>query len=164
MTMTPDPALQAWLDQEDRRTADIIRTSGTYIQYVGGDVAHHLTSFAYTVGLFGIAHPELLVFGLDARTAGALLNDVSARVREGRILVPGSTLRFDDWAHRVRVEAVPNPGDIAFAANRFYQRPDEFSVPLLQLTYDDRDGRFPDEDGYANASWIQPRPGEFSAR
>lgn len=93
MTMTPDPALQAWLDQEDRRTADIIRTSGTYIQYVGGDVAHHLTSFAYTVGLFGIAHPELLVFGLDARTAGALLNDVSARVREGRILVPGSTLR-----------------------------------------------------------------------
>lgn len=47
MTMTPDPALQAWLDQEDRRTADIIRTSGTHIQYVGGDVAHHLTSFAY---------------------------------------------------------------------------------------------------------------------
>ncbi|GEP46529.1 hypothetical protein FVP74_05180 [Microbacterium saccharophilum] len=85
MTMTPDPALQAWLDPEDRRTADIIRTSGTYIQY-------------------------------------------------------------------------------AFAANRFDQRPDEFSVPLLQLTYDDRDGRFPDEDGYADASWIQPRPGEFSAR
>ncbi|SFI28926.1 hypothetical protein SAMN04487751_0906 [Microbacterium saccharophilum] len=37
-------------------------------------------------------------------------------------------------------------------------------MPLLQLTYDDRDGRFPDEDGYADASWIQPRPGEFSAR
>jgi hypothetical protein len=163
MTMTPDPSLLAWLDQDDTRTAQTIRRHGTTIEYVMGDMRARLTPFAYTVGLFGMGHPELLVFGLDPRTSNVLLNDVSARVKAGSDLVPGERLEFDGWSHRVTVEAVPNPGEIAFAANRFYQRPDEHSVPLLQLTYDDRDGRFPWQDGYGNAEWIQPRPGTFSA-
>ena len=99
----------------------------------------------------------------DQRTAGLLLNDVAGRVRDGHDLTPGELLTFDGWAHRVTVETVPNPGDIVFAANRFYQRPDEHSVAVFQLTYDDRDGRFPWEDGYGNAEWIQPRPGTFHA-
>jgi hypothetical protein len=49
-----------------------------------------------------------------------------------------------------------------FEANRFYQRPDEFSVPVLQLSYDDTEGRFPWEDGFATPE-IQPRPGTFKA-
>jgi Domain of unknown function (DUF4262) len=47
-------------------------------------------------------------------------------------------------------------------ANRFYLRPDEASVPVLQLTYDDRPGRFPWEPGYAVPD-MQPRPGTFRA-
>ena len=31
MTNPLEPSLQAWLDQEDRRTAEIIRKYGTYI-------------------------------------------------------------------------------------------------------------------------------------
>lgn len=163
MTLAPDPTLTAWLDQEDRRTAETIRTHGTSIEYVGGDMRRRQAPFAYTIGLFGIAHPELLVLGIDQRTAGLLLNDVAGRVRDGHDLTPGELLTFDGWAHRVTVETVPNPGDIVFAANRFYQRPDEHSVAVFQLTYDDRDGRFPWEDGYGNAEWIQPRPGTFHA-
>ena len=163
MTMIPDPAVIAWLDQQDRRTAQTIRTHGTHIEYVIGDMRRSQTPFAYTIGLFGMGHPVLLVFGLDSRRRGLLLTDVSDRVRRGRDIVPGELLEFDGWGHRVKVEAVPNPGEIAFAANRFYQRPDEHSVPLLQLTYDDRDGLFPWDDEYANAVWIQPRPGTFSA-
>lgn len=163
MTLTPDPTLIAWLDQEDRRTAETIRTHGTSIEYVIGDKLRKQTPFAYTIGLFGIAHPELLVLGLDPRTASLLLNDVSGRVRDGHRLMPGELLAFDGWGHRVTVETVPNPGDIVFAANRFYQRPDEYSVEVFQLTYDDRASRFPWEDGYANAEWIQPRPGAFHA-
>jgi hypothetical protein len=163
MTMTPDPAVTAWLDQEDKRTAQTIRKHGVSLQYVGGDMQLRQTPFAYTIGLFGMGHPELLVFGLDARTTGLLLNDVSDRVRLGQDIVPGQVLEFEGWSHKVTVESVPNPGEIAFAANRFYQRPDEYSVELLQLTYDDRDGRFPWEDDYGNAVWIQPRPGSFSA-
>lgn len=84
-------------------------------------------------------------------------------IRGGRNIVAGEMLSFTDWPHRVVAEVVPNPGEIAFAANRFYQRPAEASVPLLQLTYDDKSGRFPWEDGYANAPWVQPRPGELRA-
>jgi len=158
-----DPALQAWLDQEDRHTAEIIRTHGTYIQYVGGDSQRKEAPFGYTVGLFGIGHPELLVVGVAPGTAGGLLNDVAGRVRAGEVIVPGQLLTFDAWAHRVIAESVPNPGEIAFAANRFYQRPDEHSVELLQLTYDDRQGRFPWDEGYSNPAWVQPRPGELRA-
>lgn len=168
-----NPAQQAWLDQEDRHTAEIIRKHGTYIQYVGGTgcaccaargeeppVASQ-APFAYTVGLFGPGHPELAVVGVDPGTASAVLNDVSARVRAGHDLMPGEVLSFDGWPHRVTVETVPNPGEIAFAANRFYQRPSEASVPLYQLTYDDKHGRFPWERGYANPADVQPRPGTW---
>ncbi|WP_457098433.1 DUF4262 domain-containing protein [Microbacterium sp. P5_E9] len=50
-----------------------------------------------------------------------------------------------------------------FAANRFYQRPDEASVPALQLTYPDKEGRFPWDAGCSLPAWRQPRPGEFRA-
>lgn len=163
MTLAPDPAIEAWLDQEDQRTAQIIRAHGTYVQYVGGDSRLQQAPFAYTVGLFGVGHPELLIVGVSHDTASVVLNDVSARVRAGQDLVAGQMLSFDDWAHRVVVEAVPNPGEIVFAANRFYRRPDDFSVEVLQLTYDDKGGRFPWDEGYRNPAWVQPRPGEFRA-
>jgi len=44
----------------------------------------------------------------------------------------------------------------------FYGRSVESSVPVLQLSYDDVEGRFPWEDGYA-APDMQPRPGTFTA-
>jgi Domain of unknown function (DUF4262) len=36
-------------------------------------------------------------------------------------------------------------------ANRFYQRPAEFSVPAYQLTWADAAGRFPWDTGWAEA-------------
>ncbi|HWH98347.1 MAG TPA: DUF4262 domain-containing protein [Pseudolysinimonas sp.] len=153
----------AWLDQEHSHTARMIRKHGVALTYVGGDSTAHKTSFAYTVGLYGIGHPELLVLGSDPGTASGLLNEVAGRVRSGADLVPGEILEFAQWPHRVLVEEVPNPGDILFAANGFYDRPPGVSVPALQLTYDDRAGRFPTDEGYDIPSWVQPRPGEFSA-
>lgn len=158
-----DPSIQAWLDQEDQRTAQIIRKHGTYNQYVIGDEDQRHPSFAYTIGLFGIGHPELLIVGVDHLTAGAVLNDVAARVRGGADLVPGEILGFDGWQHRALVEVVPNPGEIVFGANRFFRRPDEASVPVYQLTLDDTGGRFPGQTGYARPAWVQPRPGELRA-
>jgi prevent-host-death family protein len=76
-------------------------------------------------------------------------------------LVPGELLTFPDWPHRLVVEPVPNPGDIVFAANRHCQRPSEVSVPLLQLTWDDRQGKLPWDDGYSVPIEVQPRPGTF---
>lgn len=179
MTLADDPALQALRDQDDRRAVETIRRHGVRIMYIGGpdcdacaalnradrrrrSKAKQGVPFAYTIGLFGLRHPELLVFGVDPDIAHGLLNTVSARVRKGRDLAVGEVLSFEGWPHRALVEAVPDPGEILFEANRFYQRPREFSVEALQLTLDDRAGRFPGQAGYS-AEWVQPRPGRFRA-
>jgi hypothetical protein len=156
-----NPQVQAWLDQEDEHVAQTIRKHGVFIQFVSGDETE--PEFAYTVGLFGLGHPELVVLNVGMDTAGALLNHLSDRIRAGENLMPGSLLSFDKWPHRVTVEQLPNPGEILFAANRHYQRPPEASLPAYQLTYDDKQGRFPWDPGYSNNPGIQPRPGTWRA-
>jgi hypothetical protein len=154
---------QQWLDQEDRRVSAYIRDHGCSLEYILGCDCPDSTPFCYTIGLFGLGHPELLLFGTGPETACAVLNDVFARVKAGADLLPGQLLTFEDWPHRLFAEEVPNPGDILFGANRHYRRPDEHSVPALQLTWDDTTGRFPWDDGYSVPGWVQPRPGTFRA-
>lgn len=163
MAHVDDPRDTAWLDQHAQLIAEHIRLHGVHISYVIGEAQSRRTSIAYTVGLFGIGHPELLAVGLEPDDAMSLLNHVAARVRGGGQLVVGELLSFDRWAHRVVVEQSPNPGEIVFTANSHYRRPDVASVEVYQLTYDDLAGRFPWEDGYAVPAWIQPRPGTFRA-
>lgn len=158
-----DLSMQSWLDQEDARTREYVRRHGWAIEYVIGSPKKRRTSIAYTVGLFGLGHPELVILGADAGTAAGVLNDLGDRVRSGADLLPGQLLSFAEWPHRITVEVVPNPAEVLFAANRYYQRPDEASVPALQLTYDDRGGRFPWDAGYARPDWLQPRPGTYRA-
>lgn len=165
-----DSRTTAWLDQEDAHVAAIIRRHGWVIQYVGGPCGvpgcpgdhDDGLEFAYTVGLFGMGHPELLILGAGQQTSAGVLNELGARIRVGNNLIPGELITFEQWPHRIVPEPVPNPGEIVFSANRHYQRPPEVSVPVLQLSYDDTAGRFPWEDGYA-APDRQPRPGTFRA-
>jgi Domain of unknown function (DUF4262) len=126
----------------------------------GGDPSGQ--RFAYTVGLFGLGHPELLIFGVAPGAASGVLNELCSRVRNGQDFVPGQLLTFEGFQLRIIVEPVPNPGQIVLAANRHCQRPPEASVPVYQLTYDDPAGRFPWEADYAGPE-VQPRPGRFRA-
>lgn len=172
MSTIPDPRQRAWLDQEDADVADKIRRHGVCLQLVGMGTcsfpgcscsAETKRPFAYTVGLFGIAHPELVVVGLGMPTVSSVLNSAARLVLDGARLTPGENLVLPCWDRRIFVEEVPNPGDIAFGANRHYQRPAEASVPLLQLTYTDRRGRFPWDPMYAGSRRRQPRPGQWDA-
>ena len=158
-----DPQITAWLDQEDADVARMIREYGWYIQFVMGDERERKTSIAYTIGMFGLGTSRAgRSWSRSRRRRRAV--ERSRTSREGRRQPgPGELLEFDAWAHRVTVEEIPNPGAIVFGANRHYQRPDEASVPALQLTYNDREGRFPWEPGYSVSRWIQPRPGEYTA-
>lgn len=164
-----DARTRSWIDQHNAHITQTIRRDGWYVQYVGGEdcirpgCACEPTDeppFAYTVGLFGLGHPELLIFGVTPGVAVYVFRQLGDRVLEGDHLIPGQIIEFVE--HRAIVEEVPNPGDIVFTANDFYQRPDRFSVPVLQLTYDDADGRFPWEEGCQVAD-LQPRPGTFQA-
>jgi hypothetical protein len=161
---------QAWLDQEDARLTAVVRKHGWMIQYIGGETcsrpgcdSHHDEGapFAYTVGLFGMNHPELLIFGATPEVAIRVINHLGDTVRGGSEIMQGQLLELDVWDRRIFPEPVPNAGEILFTANRYYLRPDEYSVPALQLTYDDDQGRFPWEEGYSGPE--QPRPGTFRA-
>lgn len=161
--MTQDPQTTAWLDQEDARLARIIRTHRFAVQYVWSGDEPDEPGFGYTVGLFGLGHPELVVTGLDHRMSHALLNRVAGMVVDGRDLVPGEVIQDDTGQDILAVEVLPNPAEVLFSANRFYGRPDEFSVPAFQLTWADEDARVPWDPLCAYDSDRQPRPGSWRA-
>jgi uncharacterized protein DUF4262 len=160
--MTTDPQTTAWLDQEDAHLAQVIRGSRWAVQYVGPGEAPDEPAFGYTVGLFGLGHPELVVVGLGPDAAHGLLDEVAGMVADGRDLVPGF-VSPGGWAGRLFVEACPNPGEVLFAANRFYRRPAEYSVPAFQLTWPHADGSFPWDPGHPCGPGCQPRPGTWRA-
>jgi hypothetical protein len=161
--MTTDPQTIAWLDQEDARLARTIRTHRWAVQYVARGEGSDEPSFGYTVGLFGLGHPELVVVGIDYELACGVLNKVGGMVLEGRDLVPGEVLHDDDGQVAITVETLPNPGDVLFSANRFYERPDEYSVPAFQLTWALEGGIFPWDPDYPCGPECQPRPGTWRA-
>ncbi|GAA3880967.1 DUF4262 domain-containing protein [Tessaracoccus defluvii] len=119
-----------------------------------------VTAFAYTVGLFGIGHPELIVFGLDAESAYGTLYWFFDEVKRGRVLAPDEIVSPPGSDTRFLVERFPNPGSVVFAANRFHGRSRRSSVPVYQLTWDVA-GAFPREEGYRYPATLQPRPGDF---
>ncbi|HEV7210679.1 MAG TPA: DUF4262 domain-containing protein [Blastococcus sp.] len=161
--MTTDAQITAWLDQEDAHLARTVRTHRWAVQYVGRGEESDEPEFAYTVGLFGLGHPELVAVGLDHADACGLLNKVGGMVIDGRDLVPGEVLGDDDGTPVITVEPLPNPADVLFSANRFYRRPDEFSVPAYQLTWAVDGGLFPWDAGYPCGPECQPRPGTWRA-
>ena len=161
--MTTDPQITAWLDQEDAHLAELIRAHRWAVQYVGAGDDPGEPAFGYTIGLFGLGHPELIVVGLGAETTHGILDRVAGMVANGRDLVPGELLTWDDWEGRLFVEECPNPGEVVLGANRWYQRPEEYSVPALQLAWTHREGTLPWEAGYPCVPECQPRPGTWRA-
>jgi hypothetical protein len=158
-----DPQTIAWLDQEDERLAQVIRAHRFAVQYVYPGDDPEEPGFGYTVGLFGLGHPELVVVGLGYGVAHGVLTRMTRLVLGGLNLVPGETFPDDDGREILLVEVLPNPGEILFSANRFYQRPDEFSVPAFQLAWADDRGVFPGEPDCALGAGRQPRPGSWRA-
>ena len=85
--MTHDPQTIAWLDQEDAHLAQVIRAHRWSVQFVGaGDEADE-PPFGYTVGLFGLGHPELVLVGLGPKTTHSVLGRVAGVVADGWNLV-----------------------------------------------------------------------------
>ncbi len=147
--MDTEAALTAYEDQRLRAITDSIRRCGVAVTHVSpradacaccarlGPLAQadDSTQFAYTTGLFGIGHPELLVFGLEPGPALAVLQAMSWRVRRSRDLMPGESVSVREPRLRLLVEWLPDPGSMLLEANWFYARPREHSVPGLQLTW-----------------------------
>ncbi len=110
--MPLDPQTTAWLDQEDAHLARLVRQHRWAVQYVGPGDEDDEPSFGYTISLFGLGHPELVLVGLGADTTHGVLQRAAEEVAAGRDLVPGEVITWDDRAGRLYVEASPNPGAV----------------------------------------------------
>ncbi|GAA3011852.1 DUF4262 domain-containing protein [Actinokineospora diospyrosa] len=115
--------------------------------------------WAFTVGLWhSYRSPEIAVFGLSVETSIAHLNVIGERVAAGLALAPGDqlpeTLKGD---YLVTLKPV-DPSwheDFFGTASGFYRATPE--VPFLQVTWPDREGRFPDEQEFAQGiAHLQP--------
>jgi hypothetical protein len=168
--------IQQWLDQEDAWMRDTVRRHGWALQYVTNDgqcsvagcTADHSSGsddlpFAYTVGLHGYGHPELLVFGLDMATSGSVLNGLGEYVREGEPLIIGDTYGFDGWQHAIHLFPLRDSGAVLISANRYYQRRRTEPVPALQCVWSDDHYRFPWEPDCTGPAVLQPLPDTFEA-
>lgn len=181
--MDSETAMTAFRDQQRSAMTAAIRRWGVWNTCVSGDPAEceccratpaprggtapwsirPSPTFCYSTGLFGVGHPELLVFSLEMRVASELLTGLAHGVRHGRDLTPGERLDVPQLQLTLLVEELPNPGEILLAANDYYRRPRGNSVPALQLTWADGQRRFPWDEGSALAPADQPRPGSFRA-
>jgi hypothetical protein len=128
-------------DAIERRVVADVKKYGWHIVGVEGD--EDGPSFSYSVGLqYTFQHPELFVMGLPHNVAGAFINDIGKRIREGRSftakssvdgVAEGLTLRFARFGKRYYKEYLG-------CANWFYKSMD---YPVLQLVWPDPSGNFP---------------------
>jgi hypothetical protein len=93
------------------------------------------------LGLWSHGHPELCIFGLEARRALPMLNAVAAQVAAGLGINDGDELAYEDWP--LIAFQLPNSEEVVPQANEFYRRKPQNSVPALQLVYPDAHGVWP---------------------
>jgi hypothetical protein len=111
-------------------------------------------AFAYTVGLTRFhGHPELLVTGLDERSAAGVLNHLGEQVRAGRRFAAGDLDRHEA-GQMFQFIAVHNPRRLV-EAQAMYAGPAGL-VPALQVVYSTATGRWPWQRGCPGGRRAQP--------
>jgi hypothetical protein len=131
-----------------------IKTYGVHIQHVLADEDN--PPFSYTVGLTRLNHPEIITFGVPARVADAVLNDLATQVMEND---PISTERnyegvFDGLLVRFRPVKKRLDGHYLRMADVTF----EGVFSALQLVWTDSAKLFPWDDGYDQAKFGATQP------
>jgi hypothetical protein len=130
------------VDQYDAWRRETIRRHGWAVQAVLGDADG--PPFAYTVGLTGFGHPELILFATSQATAAAVLNDLGERVRAGQRLGADERVRLPGG--EVRLLAFPESARWLLGANELYRLPGGPPVPALLVMPEDGLAATPGDD------------------
>lgn len=127
------------VDDLMRAVAHNIAKHGQHLVGVTGN-----QPFTYTVGLLPHAGFEMIVFGLAQNIAGAVLNDIGKRVREGFAL-PFDTpcSQFTNMPIKF-IRCGPKAQEFNGVARRHYGG----EVPMVQIIVCDIAGKFPGEPGF----------------
>jgi hypothetical protein len=131
------------------RVVEHVREFGWHAAGVLAD--DRVPGWGYSVGLWhSYRIPEVSVFGLPADTCMAIVNVVGRMARDGTALaaeqwLDGVVDGFPVALREVRGEWFP---DLFGQATGFYRRP---PLPMLQICWPDREGRFPWDPGVQEA-------------
>jgi len=116
--------------------------------------------WAYTIGLHhSYGHPELLLVGLEAPIAGAVIEVVARTVAEGRVIRAGDEFTLDGGLE-LRAHAVDDlwcgMGDWFNLGREVMSTWGQRWPESLQLVWSDAEGRYPERPGDPRWSFRQP--------
>jgi Domain of unknown function (DUF4262) len=150
----PDASYEDYLVQVHETVEDF----GWAVQAVQCGGVH--PPWAYTVGLTEAGCPELVVTGMPATKAAALLNGVAGHVVHAAPPQPGEQIQLSEGP-LVEIVQVTEPAAHLLVASQFYGR----RIRALQLVHADYRGHWPWESGYrGNGRGGQPLLGVRVAR
>jgi hypothetical protein len=134
------PRTQA-IDQSEQKVLDNIQKFGWHCINVLGDEANE--PFSYTIGLFQTyGHPELLIYGLPADLAHAILNiaaDAAAKAKPFNLNEPTDEFIEGYSCVFVPVPLAEYPEHVGFAI--WFYEGDKF--PVQQIVWPFKSGYFP---------------------
>lgn len=114
------------------------------------EATEYLPSFAYTIGLWkNYSHPEIIVFGLTAKTLHEVLNIAGENIKNGKAYQTDTT--YSDFFNRGHSQLIPvdsrNMRDY-FGYAIWFNMGIEF--PAMQIVWTDRNNNFPWQDDFEN--------------
>ena len=133
----------------DDEIAEVVREHGWF----AGSISDHEPPFLYSIGLMQTCkHPELIVFGLDADNAHALLSGVIRGIRAGQSFTEPEiyTVNIGGTDHRVGCRCVhptQHPLYLGFAMGFCTNIGRIGELQAVQLFWPDEAGKFPFEAG-----------------
>lgn len=156
MTRLEDVAVEI-SDPLEACRADIAAGGHSVAAIVGDESG---CDWAYSIGLTrSYDHPELVVVGLEAPFAGAVIEVLSRRVAEGERLIPGSTVSVEGGLE-FRLHLVDplwcSRGDWFVLGREVMSIWGERWPTSIQLTWPDANGSYPDQGGVADWQFRQP--------
>lgn len=101
--------------------------------------------FAYSIGFQEHDHPEVIVIGLTPVIAHQIIGGLYDRVAAGETFADGQRDSRVLDGYDVMFREMPPDGRPLNMARRYYGVDD---LPALQIVWPDREGRFPDEEGF----------------
>ena len=139
--MSEEEFLRGMLDRIDRFGFTVVGVQGGPSE----DGRRWEPPFAYTVGLTPLGKPELLIHGQELGFSYDLLQQVAARVRDGRPLGAGDEVEHGlPGGLAIRAVDLTDPRDLVYA-NELYG----VIGPSLQLVWPDGRGRMFWEPSYS---------------
>ena len=134
------------LDAYWKKICNLVDTHGWAVQSVFEDVEKGIPSISYTVGLSARGLPEILLMGIDPRTANILLNAAAEKLIGGEFQAQTGAIVNEVANMPLRVKQLTisqfeHFGRMAMLHGENFSH----AVPSFQLVFPDSMGRFPDD-------------------